>query len=195
MAPRETGVDGAEANRRLTATTGAVLLVLLAAECATAFRIRTLLPAHYFFGLLLVPPVLLKVGSTGRRFVRYHLRDPRFRRDGPPALPLRLLAPVVVASTLVLLGTGVELWLFGLRFGLAWLRLHELSFLVWFFAVGAHALTHLERTRRLAAADLGPGSPPGAVTRRSLIAASLAVGLLLALVSLPWWSPFGLLES
>jgi hypothetical protein len=185
-----------EANRRLTATTAAVLLVLLAAECVTAFRIRTLLPAHYFVGLLLVPPVLLKMGSTGYRAVRYCIGDLRYREAGAPALALRLLAPFVVASTVVLFGTGIELWLFGLRYGIVWLTLHKLAFLVWFFATGAHVLAHLEQTRRLAVADVVAGDEvPGAITRRSLVIASLALGLLLAVVSLPWWSPFGLLES
>ena len=188
--------DETEANRRLTAVTAAVLLVLLAVECFTAFRIRQSLPVHFFVGLLLVPPTLLKLGSTGYRFARYWLGDPRYRRAGPPRLELRLLAAVVVAATVVLFGSGIELWLFGLRFGAVWLAIHQDSFLVWFFATGAHVLGHLDGTRRLAVAELtGGGTPPGAVTRRSLVAASLVVGFLLALVSLPWWSPFGLFES
>lgn len=171
-----------------------MLLGLLAAECATAFRIREFLPAHYFVGLLLVPPVLLKLGSTGWRFASYYVRgDPAYRAAGPPSLSQRVLGPVVVAATVLLLGSGVELWLFGFRFGAVWLTVHEDSFLVWFFAMGAHVLAHLDATRRLAAADLAGG--PGAITRRSLVTASLVVGLLLALISLPWWSPFGLLES
>jgi hypothetical protein len=187
---------GTEANRRLTAVTAAVLLVLLVAEGVTVLRIQVLLPAHYFIGLLLLPPVLLKLGSTGYRVARYYLGDPRYRRDGAPALALRLLAAVVVASTVLLLASGVELWLFGFRFGSGWLTLHEDSFLVWSFATGAHVVAHLERTRRLAADELGgAGDVPGAVTRRSLVTASLVLGLLLALVSLPWWSPFGLLEA
>jgi hypothetical protein len=189
--------DETEGNRRLTAVTAAVLLVLLAVECATAFRIRQSLPVHFFVGLLLVPPVLLKMGSTGYRFARYFIGDPRYRRAGPPPLELRLLAPVVVLATVALFVSGVELWLFGLRFGAVWLTIHEDSFLVWFFATGAHVLGHLDGTRRLAVAELtGDGATaPGAVTRRSLVTASLVVGLLLALLSLPWWSPFGFLES
>jgi hypothetical protein len=190
------GRDETEGNRRLTAVTAAVLLVLLAVECFTAFRIRQSLAVHFFVGLLLVPPILLKMGSTGYRFARYALRDPRYRRAGPPPLQLRLLAPVVVAATVALFGSGIELWLFGLRFGAVWLTIHEDSFLVWFFATGGHVLGHMDSTRRLAAAELtGDGTPPGAVTRRSLVTASLVVGLLLALLSLPWWSPFGFLES
>jgi hypothetical protein len=189
-------VDETEGNRRLTAVTASVLLVLLGVECFTAFRIRQSLSVHFFVGLLLVPPIALKIGSTGYRFARYVLGDRRYRRAGPPPLGLRLLAPVVVVTTVALFGSGIELWLFGLRFGAVWLTIHEDSFLVWFFATGAHVLGHLDSTRRLTVAELAGGDgPPGAVTRRALVTASLVVGLLLALLSLPWWSPFGLLES
>lgn len=185
-----------EGNRRLTAVTATVLFGLLAAEGVTVLRIREFLPAHYFIGLLLVPPVLLKMGSTGYRFARYYLADPRYRRAGPPPLGLRLLAPVVVASTVVLFGSGLELWVFGFRFGGVWLSLHKVSFLVWFVATGGHVLAHLEQMRRLTAAELVDADKvPGAITRRSLLVASLVVGFLLALVSLPWSSPFQVLQS
>src|SRR5215472_14816813 len=151
---RTVAADETEANRRLTAVTAAVLLVLLAVECVTAFRIRQSLPVHFFVGLLLVPPILLKLGSTGYRFARYWLGDPRYRRAGPPPLELRLLAPVVVVATVALFGSGVELWLFGLRFGPVWLTIHADSFLVWFFATGAHVLGHLDGTRRRTLAEL-----------------------------------------
>jgi hypothetical protein len=189
--------DETEANRRLTAVTGAVLLPLLIAECATAFRIRQLLPPHLFLGLLQAPPVALKLGTTGYRFARYVLGDARYRRAGPPRPAHRLLGLVLGAATLALFVSGVELWLFGYRFGIGWLTLHEAGFLVWFFAAGAHVLARREAAWRLTTADLARGEarPPGAITRRSLVAASVAVGLLLALVSLPWWSPFGLFES
>jgi hypothetical protein len=186
---------GADANQRLTALAGGVLAVLLAVECASGLRIQVLLPVHYFVGLLVVPPVLLKLGSTVWRATRHHLGAHPGARGEPPALALRLLALAVVVTTLVMLTTGVELWLFGLRFGIAWLQVHQLTFVAWFFATGAHVLVHLDGTRRLVTADVTGSDPaPGVVTRRSLVAASLVVGLLLALVSLPWWSPFGLLE-
>jgi hypothetical protein len=77
-------LNGPEGNARLTGGTGAVLVVLLAAEGVTILRIRGLLTAHVFIGLVLVPPVLLKTGSTLWRFARYYLGDPAFRRKGPP---------------------------------------------------------------------------------------------------------------
>jgi len=69
----------AAANARLTALTGLALFVLLAAEGVTIPRIRLLLTPHLFIGIVLIPPVLLKLASTGFRFARYYLRDPDYK--------------------------------------------------------------------------------------------------------------------
>ncbi|HLI36631.1 MAG TPA: hypothetical protein VKV80_04725, partial [Streptosporangiaceae bacterium] len=65
MLPRISGADG---NERLTAITGAVLLVLLAAEGVTIVFLRPLLPVHFFVGMMAAGPVLLKSGSVLYRF-------------------------------------------------------------------------------------------------------------------------------
>ena len=57
--------------------------------------------------MVLIPPVALKLGSTGYRFARYYLGSPVYRAKGPPLLPLRLLAPVLVLTTLLVFATGV----------------------------------------------------------------------------------------
>jgi hypothetical protein len=56
---------GTEGNARLTASTGVVLLVLLAVEGVTILAIRPLLSLHVFIGLMLIPPVVLKRATTG----------------------------------------------------------------------------------------------------------------------------------
>jgi hypothetical protein len=171
--------------------TGIVLFVLLAAEGVTILGLPRLLPQHFFVGLLLIPPVALKMASTGYRFVCYYTGDPAYRRAGPPPMLLRLVAPVVVASTVVVFVTGLELWLFGDRFGSDWLEAHKLSFLVWFAATAMHVLGYIERAPRLAVADFQEhGLFAGAITRRSLLAASLLLGIVLALSTLVWQSPF-----
>jgi hypothetical protein len=68
--------DGVQSNTRLTAAVGALLLGLLAAEGLTVLRVRSLLTLHVFIGMMLIPPVLLKTGSTGWRFVRYYRGSP-----------------------------------------------------------------------------------------------------------------------
>ncbi len=80
---------GVEANARLTGYVALVLVVLLAAETVTGLGVRGLLLPHALIGFLLVPPVVLKLGSVGYRFVRYYAREPRYRGAGPPRLGMR----------------------------------------------------------------------------------------------------------
>lgn len=76
-------LDGGTAgNERLTAATGVLLVALLAALGITILRIRPLISEHLFIGLLLIPPIALKLASTGYRFVRYYTSDPAYRRRG-----------------------------------------------------------------------------------------------------------------
>ena len=63
--------------------TGAVLLVLLAAEGFTILSLGQLLTPHFFIGMLLLGPVALKAGSTMYRFVRYYAGSAPYRRKGP----------------------------------------------------------------------------------------------------------------
>jgi len=146
---------GPEVNERLTAASGAALLLLLAAEGVTILFIRPLLSAHVFIGMLLIPPVALKLGSTGWRFVRYYRGARAYVDRGPPLLPLRLLAPLVVVSTLVVFGTGVALLVRGPGGGLL-LGLHKASFVVWLAATGVHVLAYVWRVPRLARVARSP---------------------------------------
>ena len=100
---------GPDGNERLTAAAGVLLLVLFAVLGVTILRIGQLLWLHLFLGMLLIGPVLLKLASTGYRFARYYTANPAYRRKGPPATPMRLLAPLVVLSTVVVFGSGVAL--------------------------------------------------------------------------------------
>ena len=82
-AGRLTG-GGTAGNERLTAATGAVLLVLLAVIGVTIISIGPLLSVHLFVGMLLIGPVALKLGSTGYRFVRYYTRTRAIGARGRP---------------------------------------------------------------------------------------------------------------
>jgi hypothetical protein len=152
---RKKGADGVESNARLTGNLAAILLVLLAAEGLTIASIHRLLTLHVFIGMLLVPPVLLKIGTTGWRFARYYRGDPEYRRKGPPPLILRLLGPAVVILTVVLFASGILLIFTSrsLRSGL--LFVHKASFVLWFGAMTIHVIGHLVDTARLAPLDWG----------------------------------------
>jgi len=187
--------DRVESNARLTASNAAVLLVLLAAEGVTILRVRHLVSAHVFIGMLLIPPVVVKIGSTGYRFVRYYRRDPAYSRKGPPPVLLRLLGPVVVILTVVLLASGVALLLVSPAWSAQLLFVHKASFALWFFAMTVHVLGHLAEMARLAPRDWlrrTQRDVKGAGSRQWLIAASLVAGAVLGLAMLrrvgPWLS-------
>ena len=181
---------GSEGNARLTATTGLVLLVLLAVEGVTILSIRQLLSVHVFVGLLLIPPVALKLAVTGYRFLRYYTRAAEYVRKGPPLLLMRMLvAPGLIAATLVVFGTGVALLAVGP--GGIVLGLHKASFFVWLGAFGVHVVVYALRVPGLVGADWGRGPrTAGATLRFGIVALALLVGLTVALAVLPSAGPW-----
>jgi hypothetical protein len=182
---------GIEGNARLTATTGVVLLALLAAEGVTILDIRPLLSVHVFVGLMLIPPVALKLAATGYRLLRYYARAGEYLQKGPPMLLMRMLiAPGLVAATLGVLATGVALLVIGPG-GSAVLGLHQASFIVWLGAFGIHVLVYVLRVPRLVAADWGRAAgTPGAKLRLGIVVFALVLGLTLALAVLPAADPW-----
>jgi hypothetical protein len=179
-----------EGNARLTAANAAVLLVVLAAEGFTLLGVRQMLTPHVFIGMVLIPPVLLKVGSTCWRFARYYGGAPAYRRKGPPPVVLRLLGPVVVVLTVVLLASGVAL-LFARGSGLSLLlKVHKASFILWFGTMTIHVLGHLADVVRFAPRDWMRRDVGGAGIRQWLIAASLAIGALADVLVLSRMGPW-----
>jgi hypothetical protein len=181
--------DGVEGNARLTASTAAVIFVLLALEGLTIVRIGNLLDAHVFIGLLLIPSVLLKVASTSWRFVKYYSGDRQYRRKGPPALVLRLLGPVVVVLTLVVLISGVALVLLPTSFRQELFFVHRASFVLWLGVMTIHVLGHLGETLRLGPRDWllrTRRQVTGASARQWVLVSSVALGLVGALAVTPY---------
>lgn len=105
--------SGVEGNERLTAMTGAVLLILLLVECYTVLRIGHLLTLHVFLGMLLLGPVALKAASVLYRFTSYYTGSAPYRRKGPPAPLLRVIGPIIMLLTACVLGSGVMLAVVG----------------------------------------------------------------------------------
>ena len=96
-----------------------------------------------FLGMLLIGPVVLKMASTGYRFVRYYAANPRYRSKGPPPAAMRLIAPIVVLSTVVVFASGVALLFAGPGSRGTLTPLHKVSFFVWIAFTGLHVLGHL----------------------------------------------------
>jgi len=185
--------DPTEGNARLTGSTAAVIFVLLAAEGVTILQVRRLITPHVFIGMLLVPPILLKVGSTLWKFARYYLGAPAYREKGPPLLALRVLGPFVVVLTLTVVASGIALLLapFSLRSPL--LLVHKASFVLWLGVMTLHVLGHLVDTARLAPRDwlrVTRRQVDGAGARQWAVATSLVLGLILAVVVVPKVGPW-----
>jgi uncharacterized membrane protein len=143
--------SGIEGNEELTAWAGLLLIPLLVVVGVTLFFMRQLIVVHLFVGLVLVGPVCLKLASAGYRFTRYYTREPRYRRKGPPPLAMRLIAPIVVVSTVVMLVSGVLLLIDGPSSRDQYLELHKVSCIVWVVFVGLHVLGHLAEMPSVAA--------------------------------------------
>jgi hypothetical protein len=186
---------GVEGNARLTSAVAVVIFVLLALEGLTIVRIGSLLSPHVFIGVLLIPPVLVKISSTTWRFYKYYAGDPEYRQKGPPQVLLRLLGPFVVVLTVVVFASGVGLVFLPLRYSSQLLLIHKASFVLWFAATAVHVLGHVAETAQLAPRDWLARSRRqvrGASPRQWLLVSSLVLGLVVALVLTPyaygWWT-------
>lgn len=189
------GTGGPAGNALLAAWTGLVLLVLSLGELLTLFDVRGLISWHVALGALLLPPTVMKTASTTWRMASYYLGRTPYRVAGPPPLLMRFLGPLVVVSTLGLLGTGVLLVLLGeershqsaatlLGLRLDWVFAHQAFFAVWAAAAGLHLLGRIVPALRL---TLAPGqgrrvAVPGRWTRLLWFTAMAASAAALAVV-------------
>jgi hypothetical protein len=200
------GTGGPAGNAKLTAWTGLVLLVLVVVEVITVLDVRGMLSWHVAVGSVLVPVALLKTGSTGWRFVRYYAGYRQYREAGPPPTMLRILGPLVVLSTLGLLGTGLALIVLGptsgrrplatvFGQGLDVLTLHQALFIVFAVVTGLHLLARilpavslvLDRHQRTGAER---PALPGARRRTTLLMVAVLAGIVTAVVFVGWETPW-----
>jgi hypothetical protein len=184
---RHDRLGGTEGNELLTSATAAVLTGLLAVEGFTILNMHGLLSVHMFIGMVLIGPVLVKLASTGYRFVRYYTRAGAYRAKGPPQLLLRVLAPVLVASTIAVLVSGVLLLAAGHKSDTL-LLIHKASFIAWGVVFAVHFLAYLPRVVRSLSAGWGEARRepvPGAGPRAMLLAAAVGGGAALAIALLP----------
>lgn len=185
---------GTFGNEQLTNVAGALLLVLLLVIGVTILRIGQLISVHLFVGLLLLGPVAVKLTSTGYRFARYYAGDAAYRKKGPPELGLRLLAPLVVVSTLIVFVSGLILLFQGPASRGIWVSVHKVSFIAWVAVTGVHVLFHLPSMLRTLSAGRRNaerlGVAPGAAGRWITIGGGLIAGLVIALVLIPQFAPW-----
>jgi hypothetical protein len=185
--PALPGAGGPAGNARLTAWTGVLLFVLFVAELITLIDVRQLISWHLVIGTLLVPPALLKTGTTGWRIVGYYSGRRPYRDAGPPPMLLRILGPLVVAGTLAVLGSGLVLILLGpdtsrrtlltvLGQRIDTVTIHQATFAVWAVVTGLHVLARLIPAVRLTVAPASADAPvPGRAGRVGALILSVSV--------------------
>ncbi len=181
-------------NQRLTAMTGAVLLVLFVAECLTLLQLGRLLTLHVFLGMLLLGPASLKIGSTLWRFTRYYTGSAAYVRRGPPAPVQRVTGPFVILATVAVLGSGVMLIIEGNGpNGWNWIHLHRDCFLAWAIVMLIHLASYVPKLPRMLSGHVDDASRLLAArpTRWLLLCGSLAAGLGLALATYHLAAPWG----
>lgn len=189
--PRTGGPAG---NAQLTAWIGLILLVLFLAELVTLLDVTKLISWHIVIGVLLVPPALVKTATTGWRILRYYTGTRAYRQAGPPPLLLRLLGPLVVLSTLALLGSGLALIAVGpdaapmvtlVGQPITALTIHQASTFVWAAATGLHVLARTLPAFGLAVVSgHGGGRLAGLAPRTFALLATLAVAAFGAVIVL-----------
>ena len=122
---------------------------------------------HLFLGLLLLGPVLLKMSSTGYRFVRYY-RQPSLPTEGAARVILRAIGPMLVLSTVGVLATGGILLFVGPSHSSPGLLLHKATFIVWIGFMSLHVLGHLPGVAKAVGITREADEPrPGARAARS----------------------------
>ena len=181
-------------NERMTALAGAILLALILVEIVSAAILRTLLSIHVFVGVLLAGPLIVKLGSTGWRFLRYYTGSPAFVRRGPPHLALRVMAPLLIATTLVVIGSGIGLVVTGPRSAGPLLPLHGFSVLIWLPLIVIHIFAHMRRVPRLVTDDWSKSSgkslAAGRGWRLGMNLGALLAGVVAAILLFPGAAPW-----
>jgi hypothetical protein len=164
----------------LTAIVAMLLLPLLAVEGVTLLNLTSLLTVHAFVGILLIPVIATKLASTSWRMLRYYRGSEEYVLRGPPHLVLRMVvAPVLIASTILLFGTGVWLLAVDQTEGTL-VGLHKASFVVWIGAFGLHVLSRLLPALRALRRRV-----PGLSLRVGVATLSVVAGLAVAMATLP----------
>jgi hypothetical protein len=178
-----------DGNERLTSTIGLLLLVpILVLIASIVLGVHNFMSLHVFVGLTLIPAVLLKLASVGWRFGRYYTRSGAYVAQGPPQVAMRLLAPLFVAATVVLFGSGIAMGVLhghALQFAR---RLHGPASVIWLVLLGLHVVVYIRRAWTSTARDALPAQREpvrGTTVRAYAVAAVVVCGLALAAATVP----------
>ncbi len=132
---------------RLTSLLGVVLFFLLAVEGISVPFVGELLTWHVVIGVILIPVMTAKIVVTSYRFALYYARSLDFEKAGPPWMPLRVVGPLLVVSTVGLMVSGVALMIVGPHSSSVnlWILVHRAAFIAWFVFTAIHVASYLRR--------------------------------------------------
>jgi hypothetical protein len=168
-------------NRALTSWAGLLLLPGLAVVTLSGLVFGNFWQLHYIAGLSLIPLLLVKLGTTSYRALSYYARRAVYRAAGAPEWAGRLLAPALIVSTIIAMGTGIWMWSQHSE-AQPWAKLHVLSVLAMGACVGLHLLLRtpisLQAVARDGVAALRHKVPR---IRIALVGIALAIGLIVGL--------------
>jgi len=175
---------------RLLAMLGIVLFVGLAIEGVTIVFIGQMVSFHVVLGMILLPIMLYKILIATYRFSMYYLGARDFKRAGPPELLLRLVAPLLVVTTIMLMATGIILVYTrpGSLSASYWLVIHRDTFIVWFALCSLHVLAYIRRAMGTGSEDLRRSRYHWLIGRNGRLVSiliALGMGVVLGVALLP----------
>jgi hypothetical protein len=173
---------GPAGNEHFTALLGAVLFVLLAAEGVTIIALSTLVVPHIVLGFALIGPLLFKMGSTVYRFSRYYAGSAPYRRAGPPATFPRIIGPLVLILSVLVIATGAALVLVPVADRSTVYFWHKATFIAWFIVMTGHVLWYIWRVPRIVGEDLIPRTALDVIPGRGLRFAGVVTAVILGVI-------------
>ncbi|KJE75730.1 hypothetical protein [Ferrimicrobium acidiphilum] len=183
---------------RLLALLGSILFIGLAIEGVTIVFIGQLIAVHVVLGMILLPIMAYKIIVASYRFAMYYLGASDFKHAGPPELVLRVIGPLLILTTVILMASGIILVYAKPNTPTAalWLNIHRDDFVAWFALMALHVLAYVRRAVGTSSYDLRYTRYHSLIGRQGrLISIVLAtvIGVLLAWAIFPavaHWSSF-----
>ncbi|MHB1521022.1 MAG: hypothetical protein ACYCWN_06875 [Ferrimicrobium sp.] len=175
-----------------------MLFVGLAIEGVTIVFIGQLISIHVILGMILLPIMAYKIIVATYRFAMYYLGAPDFKHAGPPEMLLRVIGPLLIATTVILMASGIVLVYAKPDTPTAafWLNIHRDDFVAWFALMAFHVLAYARRAVGTSGYDLRYTryhSLIGKQGRLISILLAMVIGVLLAWAVSPaiaQWSSF-----
>lgn len=187
---------------RLTSLLGMLLFFLLALEGVSVPLVGELLTWHVVVGVILIPVMTAKIVVTSYRFALYYTKSLDFKKAGPPWMPLRVIGPLIVLSTVGLMVSGVVLMVIGPNSPSVnlWIFTHRATFIAWSVFMSAHVASYVRRAATVSWKDLKTLSVGDSLKssdswyRFIIVIVTLAIGIGLATkfgqLTAPWLAHF-----